>query len=61
MRTTSVALFLALSAGYLGVANGASLTNNLPRAVDVPLACEQDAEPNEKGRMAVVNQKQPQR
>ncbi|MGO4999416.1 hypothetical protein [Oceanisphaera sp. W20_SRM_FM3] len=57
MKTTSVALFLALSAGYLGVANAASLTNNMPRAVDTPLACEHDTE-SQKNSVAAVNKKQ---
>ena len=62
MKTTSVALFLALSAGYLGVANAESLHTNPLRAANTQLPCNHDAdvdtEANKVSRTAVAN-KQP--
>ena len=60
MKTTSVALFLALSAGYLGVANAESLHTNPLRAANTQHPCNNDSESNKKSTMAVVNQSQKQ-
>ena len=60
MKTTSVALFLALSAGYLNAANAESLNNIVPRVAKATLAGEPDAnaERHKKSATAVVKQKQ---
>lgn len=44
MKTTSVALFLALSAGYLSAANATSLNNNFTQVNKETLTSNQDAD-----------------
>ena len=57
MKTTSVALFLALSAGYLGAANAESLNNNATHTNQKTITSNQDTdtdtESEERSRLAV--------
>ena len=55
MKTSSVALFLALSAGYLGAASAQSVNDNQPRDTDATITSnhDPDAEPDNSSRTAV--------
>lgn len=62
MKTTSVALFLALSAGYLGVANAESLSSNAAKANKEAISSnEKRLESNNASRTAVVTKKKDSR
>lgn len=59
MKTTSVALFLALSAGYLGAANADSLSSNAAKANKEAISSnEKRLESDNASPTAVVTKKQ---
>ncbi|WP_319781963.1 hypothetical protein [Oceanisphaera sp. IT1-181] len=59
MKTTSVALFLALSAGYLGAANAESLSSHAAKANKEAISSnEKRLESDKTSRTAVVTKKQ---
>lgn len=63
MKTSSVALFLALSAGYLSAANATSLNNNFAQVNKETLTSNQDPDTKtnaeKSSRLAASSKTQP--